>query len=242
MSQKILVIEDEEIMSSMLKDNLEMLGFEVIVAESGMEGLRKAEIFCPELITLDIMMPGLDGITVLEKLKLNNKTKDIPVILMSVAGGKERIGLKLGAVAFFKKPFDFERLNSKIQSITKRKSVLVVDDNPEILKLIKLKLNNLGYVTECADREEAVLEKIKQNKPDVILMDVVLSRASGFDLINKLKSREETSGIPIIAFSGFVSDEVPAREIVGVEKFINRDFTIEELASEVKNFVNGDSD
>ncbi|MGM0568536.1 MAG: response regulator, partial [Elusimicrobiota bacterium] len=211
--------------------------YEVVTASSGFEGLRKAEGENPDLIVLDIMMPGLDGITVLEKLKINEKTRNIPVILISVAENKKSLGLKLGALAFFKKPLDFNRLDKKIKKITKKKSILIVDDNPALLKLLKMKFNSIGYDTRCAYNEHSAFEKIKEKRPHLILMDVVLHGESGLEIIQKIKAKKDFADIPIIAFSGFLSEEVPDDKIVGVERFFSRHFSVQDLAGEVNKIA-----
>lgn len=230
----ILVIEDEEIIASMLKDNLEQLGYSVMIAGSGVEGLRRAEYLKPDIITLDVMMPGLDGMQVLKSLKRNEVTRNIPVVLISVAGNTERYeALNLGAVDFFKKPIDFKRLNEKIKTITKKGTILVVEDDPAIITVVKLKLGSLGYkIIAALDSETAIL-KAKEVHPDLILMDYMLPKKDGFELIEELKKNDITSNIPMIIFSGYLNEDLEGKTILGVEKFLRKKFSIEELAKEV---------
>ena len=115
----ILVVEDEKDLVDLLKIRLESLGYKVIYALDGQEGLDVLKSQKPDLVILDIMMPKLDGISVLLKLKANKQTKDIPVLILSVIGEEEEksIAKKLGAVAYVNKPFSNEVLISKIKSI-----------------------------------------------------------------------------------------------------------------------------
>lgn len=238
MGKKILVIEDSDTIASLLKDSLESMGHRVIIATSGLEGLRRAECMKPDVITLDIMMPRLDGVQVMKELKGNNVTKDIPVIIISVAGDAyRRKGLKLGAVAFFKKPLDFNQLNKKIKSITEKKIVLVVEDNNEMLKLLEITLNSMGYNVICAVDGESAFAKAKELKPDIILMDILLPKEDGFMITTKLKEDEETAGVPVIAFSGYFSEGIDAKKIVGVDKFFEEEFSAKDLAEEVDSFL-----
>ncbi len=237
MSKRVLVVEDEEIIASMVQDNLEARGYEVLVANSGIEGLRKAEIYEPDLIALDIMMPGLDGIDVLRRLKANKETRDIPVIILSIAEGYQKEGLKLGAAAFIKKPFDFNTLTDKIKSFTENKSVLVVEDNKETLKLIEIRMRMLGYEVRSASDEAELFSRLEEGKPDIILMDVVLPGQDGLAIIRKLKAMKEYSEIPVIVFSGYVSDELSEKEIAGVEKYIDGDINPQALVEEVRTYI-----
>jgi len=237
MTKKILVIEDEEIIGSMLKDSLELMGYSVSVANSGREGLSRAEHVRPDLITLDIMMPGLDGIQVLKVLKENEITKDIPVILVSVASGEfKREGLNLGAVAFFKKPLDFKALHNKIKSLTEKRKVLIVEDNPEILRLLEMRLENMGYVVSSAFNGRSALAKVKEEVPDIILMDIVLPDVDGIEVTKLLKKDDATATIPVIAFSGYISDDISNKQVIGVDRFIGKRFSVDELAEEVDIF------
>ena len=232
-AKKILVIEDEEIIASVLQDSLELTGHDVTIASSGFEGISRAQQLKPDIITLDVMMPGLDGIQVLKELKSNPATAKIPVILISVAGSYRKEALKLGAVAFLKKPVDFNQLNEKISEVTEKKSVMIVEDNPELRMLLKMRLTGMGYSVETVSESEEVLPRAKAIRPDIILMDVVLPDENGFDITKRLKEDESTAKIPVIAFSGYFTEEIDNNMVVGVEKFLNKEFSAEELADEV---------
>ena len=241
--KRILVIEDSEIIASLLEDSLEMMGHEVTTASSGIEGLRRAEQMLPDIITLDIMMSGLDGVQVLKKLKNNQKTKDIPVVIISVAASNyKKEGLQLGALAFLKKPVDFEQLNSTIKSITHKKTVLVVEDSPVILEIVKEKMTSMGYEVDCAENGETAVKKALEMKPDIILMDVYLPQQNGFQITKKLKENVETADIPVIAFSGHFSDDIDTERIVGIDKFLEKEFSAEDLVAEVADILNRTED
>jgi len=237
--KKILVVDDEDIIASLVKDKLDILGYEVLTASSGLEGIRKAEHFQPDLILMDINMPKLDGINALNRLKCNDLTKDISVILLSVAGDAYRSeGLRLGAHAVLKKPLDFNLLNLKIKEATEHEKVLVVDDNQDILTLVEYKLKTLGYDVVCERRAANVIRRAREEQPALILIDLVLPGKSGNDLIKELKQEKETADIPVIAFSGYISDELHNKKILGADKFIGKMFTLDELVNEITLEVN----
>lgn len=105
---KILVIEDEADISELLKARLENAGYQVAQAFDGEQGLRLAQTFAPDLITLDLKLPILDGFNVCERLKKDPALKNIPIIMMSArtSGYEQQVGLSLGAVAYLAKPYD----------------------------------------------------------------------------------------------------------------------------------------
>jgi len=232
--KKILIIDDEEIITALLKDSIEKMGYDVEIAHSGMQGLRKAETLKPDVIALDVMMPGMDGINIIKKLKDNPATKDIPVLLMSVAGDSYRKeGLRIGAAGVLKKPLDFRQLETKIRVLTQKKTILVVDDDPDTLKLIEIKLSNSGYVVITAENGQQAINKARELIPSLILLDYDLPDKDGGKVSRELKQDNQTADIPIIMYSGYVSDEVKDREIFGVEKFLGKTFSVSELAEEI---------
>ncbi len=113
---KVLVIEDDSAIASMLSDTLGITGYEVILANSGREGLARAEEMSPDIITLDLNMPGMDGFKVLESLKNNQNTSGIPVIITTVSENEKdmRKSYRLGARKYIVKPFPAEVLRETI--------------------------------------------------------------------------------------------------------------------------------
>lgn len=238
----ILVIENEEVVASVLKDALNQMEYDVLIANSGVEALSRIKTSRPDLITLELMMPGLNGIKILKNLKSNAHTKDIPVILLSVADDPSRYeALQLGAIAFLEKPLDFNRLNKIIRSVTEKKTVLVVDDDEMVLRVVEKQLMYLGYKVICVSDWENAIMKTREEKPAVILMDYWLPEKDGFEVTRKLKQDPETANIPVIAFSGTVTETLDNKEILGVDKFLGRKFLAEDLAGEVDAFLKSKS-
>lgn len=116
---KILIVDDEEDLAGLLKINLEVEGFECDVAHNGQVGLERAEVFSPDVILLDIRMPVLDGYQTLEKLKNNEKTQDIHVIMCTTVKGDENIkrAYNLGASGYIVKPFESNEIIEKIKEV-----------------------------------------------------------------------------------------------------------------------------
>ena len=121
MTKTVLLVDDEPDMLEMLRLRLEKVGYKVITAITGEECITKAEETYPDLILLDILLPGMSGFEVARQLKAKDITKDIPVIMVTALIGKdvEAKGLERGADYFISKPFDPEELLSKIKSVLK---------------------------------------------------------------------------------------------------------------------------
>jgi len=118
-NKKILIIDDEPNITEMLKDNLEFKGYEVCVANGGREGLEKAIEFKPDIITLDLKMPDMNGFKVLQALKNDTRTKDITVFIISVMDEEDstKKGFLLGARIYMVKPFSMTALEDLIEDI-----------------------------------------------------------------------------------------------------------------------------
>lgn len=123
--KKILVADDEKNIAKLVKVNLERAGFEVVVASDGIEALKKVEEEKPDLIVLDIMMPRMDGITVLKKLKEKEETKSIPVVMLTVKAEDEDIfrGWQEGADSYLTKPFNPAEVVIIVQGILRDKDM-----------------------------------------------------------------------------------------------------------------------
>ena len=121
--RKILIIDDEFPVGYLIKINLEAEGYEAILALSGEEALEKARASQPDLITLDVLMPEMDGFEVLEALKRDEALNSIPVMMISVINGiRKKRGIQMGAVDYLFKPIDFDNLLNKIRGLEMDKS------------------------------------------------------------------------------------------------------------------------
>lgn len=121
--EKILVVDDEEDLLELLRYNLSREGYDIICASTGEEGLKSAMKNIPELIILDLMLPGIDGLDVARSLKSDNGTKDIPIIMLTAKGEEADIvtGLELGADDYVTKPFSPRILIARIKTVLRRK-------------------------------------------------------------------------------------------------------------------------
>ncbi|MCL5028757.1 MAG: response regulator [Bacteroidetes bacterium] len=202
----ILIIDDDQEVRYTIGQYLIANGYEIAYASDGDEGIKKAKKLQPFAITLDVMMPGKDGWTVLKELKESPSTKDIPVILISILGDKN-IGYGLGAFEYFVKPIASEKLIStfkKLESLAKKKleKIVIVDDDELEFEKFKDAFKDEKIRIEYIKDSELAFSKILEVQPDLIVLDLLMPNIDGISLSYKLKSNKETNHIPIIISTG----------------------------------------
>jgi signal transduction histidine kinase/CheY-like chemotaxis protein/methyl-accepting chemotaxis protein len=197
----ILVIDDEEEVRYTIGQYLQAKGYEVIFAENGDEGLKLAREKQPFAITLDVMMPDKDGWSILKELKERAETKDIPVILISIAGDKN-IGYGLGAFEYFVKPISAESLFSafsRLENLAKKRiqKIVIVDDDEMEFEKFKKEFKDEQVRIEYIKDSEYAFTRILEVQPDLIILDLMMPKLDGISLSHKLKSNINTKHIPI---------------------------------------------
>ncbi|MBI5166776.1 MAG: response regulator [candidate division NC10 bacterium] len=204
----ILVVEDDPKAAELLRFHLSKGGYGVRTVSTGREALDKAKALRPFAITLDILLPDMDGWQVLFELKKDPETRDIPVLIVSIVEGV-RLGMSLGALDYFVKPFDRERLLKRLEELRKAwkpsdpfLKILIVDDEAEVVEALAELFRSKGHETIKAYGGEEAFSLASTEDPDLILVDLHMPGVSGFELIERLRDAPKTSHIPVIAFSG----------------------------------------
>ena len=201
---EILVIDDDETVRALLKRSLEGEGYQVRTASGGEEGLEEARRQPPHAITLDIVMPDLDGWEVLSRLKSDPATESIPVIMVSVLADRAE-SLALGVEDCLVKPVDLRRLNRVVQRATgesEARSLLVIDDDRDSREGLVRLLKNEGWEpVEAANGEEA-LERMKASEPAAIILDLVMPGMDGFAFLLELARHPQWCEIPVLVLTG----------------------------------------
>jgi Amt family ammonium transporter len=197
----VLVIDDDPAARDMMQRTLTKRGYRVEVAADGATGLEMARTLRPNLITLDVIMPGLDGWTVLTMLKAHPDTAAIPVIMLTVADNED-MGFSLGAAAFLVKPFDADQLLDVLEHYKAQQRgdnpVLVVDDDALTREVLRRTLEGEGWrVVEAANGVEA-LEVVKVLPPSLILLDLMMPEMDGFRFVSEVRAVPAWKDIPII--------------------------------------------
>ena len=198
--QAVLVIDDDEKMRSMITEYLREAGYEIITAKNGREGLKLAREIMPFAITLDIMMPELDGWEVLRELKSEEKTNHIPVIIISVSEDRST-GMAMGSAAYITKPFDRNLLLSeirKLESVRQVRRILAVDDDPIVRMQLEELLGEKGYEVETASDGNEAIERALTHPPDVMILDLMMPETDGFAVLDRIRQEPETHDLPVI--------------------------------------------
>jgi len=241
--KRVLVVDDDPQIADLLRIQLEGAGYRVLVAHRGEEALEIAARELPDLMTLDILMVGLDGFQVLERLRANPKTADIPVLVISVVS-EQRDLLALGAVDFLSKPLDEAALLSVVGRVLGTPSggrrVLVAEDDPDIAGWLQQVLLEQGFQVSWVRDGMAALEGAAATRPDIVLLDLHLPEVHGREVVARLKQDPATRDIPIIVMTASSVDRDRDRVRVldlGAASFLTKPFTAEELAREIRRVL-----
>ncbi len=196
----VLVIDDEPAVRDLMQRFLAREGFRVVTAAGGEEGLRRARELRPDAITLDVMMPGMDGWAVLSALKADPDTAEIPVVMLTIVDDKN-LGYALGASDYLTKPIDRERLVTVLKQHRRDRPVLVVDDDAEVRQLLRRMLEPEGYTVTEADNGRTALGHLRDVAPGVILLDLMMPEMDGFEFVAEFRRHEAWRAIPIIVIT-----------------------------------------
>lgn len=253
MSQKILIIEDEEILGEILKKKLSLLGYEVQLVMDGKEGLATIRSMRPDLILLDIVLPNMNGYEILEKMKTEALLSTSPVIVISNSGQPVEIDrvLELGAVDYLVKAnFSPEEVVDKVTralplvgsgsslSLTGKK-ILVAEDDLFLRGLITQKMDKEGCEVSLAYDGEEAIKLTTIIHYDLILLDLVMPKMNGIETLKELKKNPETASIPVIIFSNLSQDAdiKAAKEAGAVDFIIKSNFTLTEAIKKIKRVL-----
>jgi signal transduction histidine kinase/DNA-binding response OmpR family regulator len=196
----VLVIDDDEAARELLRRYLTQEGFSVRTASSGPEGLLLARTLHPAAVTLDVMMPEMDGWSVLKALKEDAELRSIPVIMLTMVDDPER-GFALGAAEYATKPVDRHRLSATLRRYAHpgpESLVLLVEDDPATRAMMRNVLKKEGWrVCEAADGR-AGLNCMEAERPDVILLDLMMPKMDGFEFADQVRHHPEWRNVPIV--------------------------------------------
>jgi signal transduction histidine kinase/DNA-binding response OmpR family regulator/HAMP domain-containing protein len=197
-ARRVLVIDDDPTVRDLMAQFLEREGFNVVTAASGVEGLARARESRPAAITLDVIMPDLDGWTVLAALKGDPATADIPVVVVTIIDEKQR-GYALGASEYMVKPVDRDRLTQALRSLcggTGR--LLLIEDDAHTRAAMRQALVSDGWKVTEAENGRIALERLALAVPDAIVLDLVMPELDGFEFLAEFRGHSEWRGIPVL--------------------------------------------
>ena len=201
----VLIIDDDPHSSELVERQLSSAGFTSIKATSGETGLELARQLLPDVITLDVMMPGLDGWQVLQKIKSDPITASIPVVMMSVLD-QHLLAESLGATGWLHKPLhrpELKRLLAAIQSASGKDTprLLVVEDEPANAEWLRKLLERRGWLVVHAANGHEALAEIAQVRPSLILLDLMMPGMDGLQFLDRLRRNPSAFSIPVIVLT-----------------------------------------
>jgi signal transduction histidine kinase/DNA-binding response OmpR family regulator len=198
---RILVIDDDPMVQQLLLRELQSEGFEVFTAGDGVKGLELARASRPSAIVLDLLLPRIDGWSVLSTLKSDPLVAAIPVILLSVEEQRAR-GLSLGAFEYLVKPVEPERLVEVVRKAVAPGSgdILIVDDDADVRSTVSRRLREEGFGTTEVGSGEAALLAMRSAVPSLIILDLVMPGLDGFAVLQRVRERGLT--VPVLIVTG----------------------------------------
>ncbi len=199
----VLVVDDDAVQRELMLRYLTSEGFTVRTASNGEEGLRLARQIMPIAITLDVMMPGMDGWTMLSRLKAESPVCDIPVIMLTMVNDKKR-GYALGATNYLTKPLDFKRLSGLLKQYGCSDDpcpVLLVESDPTIRQMMRRMVEDSGWFINEAENGADALLLVAKNRPALILLDMNMPDMDAYSFADELHRHADFRSIPIIALS-----------------------------------------
>jgi adenylate cyclase len=206
-TQLALVIDDDEIVHDVMRRFLVREGFDVVTARNAEDGLDLARQVRPSIITLDVLMPGLDGWRVLHELKSDPILANIPVVMLTIVDEAKR-GYTLGAWEYVTKPIDRSRLQQvlrRFRAITKQATALVVDDDKDTRDWLRGVLVDEGWTVSEAENGLAALDRLEtatRAAPDLILLDLMMPKMDGFEFLEEMRKNEKWKNIPVVVVTG----------------------------------------
>jgi signal transduction histidine kinase/CheY-like chemotaxis protein len=239
----VLVIDDDPTQRELIGRFLSKEGFSVRTTARGETGLRLARQLRPVAITLDVMMPGMDGWEVLAALKADRELRDIPVIMLTMVDDPDR-GFALGAAEFATKPVDRARLSEILKKYTCPHPpcpVLLVEDDFATRELTRAILQKEGWKVIEAENGRVGLQRMEQVRPRLILLDLMMPEMNGFEFVNRVREKPEWRSIPIVVLTAYDLNTEDRRRLNGyVELIIQKSLdTQDALLRQLREFLDG---
>lgn len=237
----VLVIDDDPAVHELMGHFLNQEGLHMATAFNGTEGLRMARTLVPVVITLDVLMPEMDGWAVLAALKTDPDLANIPVMMLTMVHDKNT-GYTFGVTDYVTKPIDWDHLATimgKYQCQQPPCSVLVVEDDSNTRDMLQRTLSKEGWAVSQATNGREALGHVAVSRPDLILLDLMMPEMDGFTFVEALRQHEAWRSIPIVVVTALELTYEDRQRLNGsVEQMLHRGGpSREELLGEVRNMV-----
>lgn len=239
--QLVLVVDDDASARDLIQRYLLREGFQAHTAATGQEALRLARELHPSVITLDVLMPGMDGLAVLQALKADPELASIPVVMVSTMSDRS-LGAALGAADYLSKPIAKEKLLAvmgRYWHATPPSRVLIVDDDESSKLLVKTVFERGGWRTASASDGAEALAAVEKEEPTLILLDLMMPIMDGFEFTTTLRRNPRYAKIPIIVLTAKdVTAEDRARLDGSVKRVLSKgSITAQDLMKELRQVV-----
>jgi signal transduction histidine kinase/DNA-binding response OmpR family regulator len=202
----ILIIEDDERFAKVLIDICHRSGFKCLYARNGEQGWQDVNTFMPYAVILDLRLPGVNGVALLDTLKSDPKTRHIPVHVMSVDNRKAEV-MRLGAMGFSEKPISKEELERAITEIEKMssreaKNILLVEDDPIACDSITQLIGGVDVKIKSAATSKQALALLQEHHYDCLILDITLKDGDGYEVLNAFDNNTTLRELPVIIYTG----------------------------------------
>ena len=235
------MIDDDSTARDLMTRNLSREGFRIISAASGEEGLDLARRYKPAVITLDVMMPGMDGWAVLRELKADPKVAHIPVIMCTIVNDRN-MGFALGASEHVTKPVNRDQL---VQTLLRYRTqaaprhVLIVDDDANFRRPLRAMLEKEGWNVAEAGNGRIGLQCVEENRPELVILDLIMPETNGFDFLLALRKNPKWRDLPVVVLTSkdLTNDERQRLSGQAEQVLEKGGYDREQLLSDVRELV-----
>jgi PAS domain S-box-containing protein len=237
----VLVIDDDATARALISRHLIKAGYRVDEAADGKTGLARARAFRPDLITLDVVMPGMDGWAVLAALKSERALADIPVVMATILD-EERMGFALGASDYLTKPIDRSRLLATLDRFAVRAPgarILVVEDDEATRTMVRRTLVRGGWTVSEAENGRVGLERMRSEPPALVLLDLMMPEMDGFEFLDAVRGEPAWRAIPVIVITAKILTEADRKRLNGgVDAIVQKGGRgVDALLGEIRDLV-----
>jgi len=237
---KVLVIDDDTLVHDMLRRMFSKEGFEVYTATNGEEGIARAREIKPSAIVLDVLMPGMDGWSVLAVLKEDGELANIPVIMLSMVDDRTR-GYALGVTEYLTKPADKQQLLAILRRSVREGPVapiLIVDDDQDQRELLRRTLEGEGWEVTAAHNGRAAMESVRARRPACIILDLLMPEMDGMQFVGELRANPAYRDIPVAVLTSRDLSDSDRDMLRGqVQRIMQKGAGREELLKLIKEIV-----
>jgi CheY-like chemotaxis protein len=250
----VLVVEDDSPIREMLADLLQEAGYKVAEAVNGFQAIERLQAQRPDLIVLDLMLPGMSGWEFLERSRQQLQASGIPVLVLSAISGRGDYPATLGVAAWFTKPLDVPRFLTAVEQLAGpspvasskrngaphhrgRPRVLIVEDEGVIRDLLTERLDEEGYLVDVAASVEEACDRLTDQPSDVILLDLMLPGDSGWSFLRRRRGDPVLAAIPVLVVSAAPRDRLLEAKELGADGFLSKPFDMDVLSALLRSYA-----